>query len=209
MAKVQLYKSTGEQAGNQELSDAVFGVKVNNRLVHQVYVALEANAREPWADTKDKSEVRGGGRKPWRQKGTGRARHGSIRSPLWRGGGITFGPLSIRNYKQKLNRKMKQQAVRMCLSGKVAEEKMVALEAVNLSGKTKDAAALLAKLPGTGKSTLILTAGQDEALLLSTRNIPKVHVQRAQDVNVVDLMHHQHIIVTADAVRVLEDRLAA
>lgn len=209
MAKVQLFNQQGEQAGSHDVADAIFGLTVNPKVVHQVYVALEANAREPWADTKDKSEIRGGGRKPWRQKGTGRARHGSIRSPLWRGGGVTFGPLSIRNYKQKINRKMKQQAVRMCLSGKLADERLVALEGLTLSGKTKDAQALLNKLPGTGKSTLILTAEANDELLLSTRNIQKVHVQRAQDVNVVDLLHHQYIIATTDALRVLENRLAA
>ena len=99
--KLDLYNQAGQKSGSMELSDLVFGVKSKMAVIHQVYVALLANLREPWAHTKDKGDVRGGGKKPWKQKGTGRARHGSIRSPIWRGGGVTFGPLKIRNYKQK------------------------------------------------------------------------------------------------------------
>ena len=105
MLNAKVYNQTGKENGEVELTEAVFGVKPKVSVVHQVFVALRANAREPWADTKNKGEVRGGGRKPWKQKGTGRARHGSIRSPIWKGGGITFGPLSTRNYKQKINKR--------------------------------------------------------------------------------------------------------
>src|SRR3989338_5705358 len=138
MPKAVLYNVQGEKTGDMELNDAVFGVKPKKSVVHQVYTALLANAREPWAHTKDKGDVRGGGKKPWRQKGTGRARHGSIRSPIWRGGGITFGPLNVRNYTKKVNKKMSQVAVRMCLTDKVNDARFIVLEALTPSGKTKE-----------------------------------------------------------------------
>lgn len=208
MAKVPLYNIDGTTAGELTLSDAVFAVAPKKSVVHQVYVALEANDREPWAHSKDKSEIRGGGKKPWKQKGTGRARHGSIRSPIWRGGGVTFGPLNTRNYTQKINKKMNQEAVRMCLSDKVNEARFIILDSFNPAGKTKEMAAIRKALPGNGKSTLLLAAGPDEKLNLATRNIPTVHLQRVQDVNVVDLLHHQYIITTKDGVEALEKRLA-
>jgi len=206
MATTKVYNLLGKEAGTVELADAVFGVKAVPTLIHQVYLALEANAREPWADTKNKGEVSGGGKKPWKQKGTGRARHGSIRSPLWKGGGVTFGPLTERNYKQKINRKMSQKAVTMCLSDKLSHAKMIVLENFDLSGKTKEASEMRNALAGAGKSTLILSEKQNENLNLATRNLPNVHVQRTQDVNVVDLLHHQYVIVSKDGVKALEDR---
>lgn len=208
MAKVSVYNNQGKTSGDMELNDAVFGVEVNPTLVHQVYLALEGNTREPWAHTKDKGEVRGGGKKPWKQKGTGRARHGSIRSPIWKGGGVTFGPLNVRNYTQKVNKKMSQQAVKMCLTDKVALERFVVIEDVQASGKTKEMAALRKQLPGVGKSTLLLVDGTDEKIALATRNMPNIDMQRAQDVNVADLLHHQYVITTKTAVNALEKRLA-
>lgn len=208
MAKVPLYNQEGAQAGELTVSDAIFAVTPKKSVVHQVYVALEANEREPWAHSKDKSEIRGGGKKPWKQKGTGRARHGSTRSPIWKGGGVTFGPLNERNYTQKINKKMKQEAVRMCLSDKVTDAKFIVLESLTLSGKTKEAATLRKLLPGKGKTTLILSAENNDSLSLATRNIPAVDLCRAQDVNVVDLLHHQYVITTKDGVAALEKRLA-
>lgn len=208
MAKVDVYNNQGKAAGDIDVSDAVFGVEGNDALVHQVYVALEANARQPLAHVKTKGEVRGGGKKPWRQKGTGRARHGSNRSPLWVGGGITFGPRNVRNFTKRINRKMKQSAVRMCLSAKVADKKFIVLDQLQASGKTKEMAALRKVLPGAGKSTLVLTDKSDDQLFLATRNVPQVHLQRTADVNVVDLLHHQYIITTKDGVKALEKRLA-
>ena len=208
MAKVTVYNKEGKNAGELELNEAVFAVKTRKNLVHQAYVAIEANAREPWAHAKDRSEVRGGGKKPWKQKGTGRARHGSSRSPIWKGGGVTFGPLNTRNFKKKVNRKSNREAVKMCLSSKITDEKFIVLEDLIVSGKTKEVVNLRNVLPGTGKSTLILTSSNDSSLLLATRNIPRVNVQRAQDVNVADLLHHQFIITSSEVVKVLEDRLA-
>lgn len=208
MTKLVVYNLTGEKVKDIEVNESVFGVPSKKEVVHQVYVAMQANVRQPWADTKDRGEVRGGGRKPWKQKGTGRARHGSIRSPIWSGGGITFGPLSIRNYTQKINKKVKRQAVVMCLSDKVAEQKMFALESMDLNGKTKDIAQLYAKLPGAGRNTLMLVDGANEMLIRAVRNIKKIDVMQAKDVSVVDLMHHQYVVIDEKALAVLEQRLS-
>lgn len=203
-----MYNAKGKKDGDIELNDAVFGVTPKQSVVHQVFVALMANQRQPWAHTKDKSEVRGGGRKPWRQKGTGRARHGSIRSPLWAGGGVTFGPLKTRNYKQKINKKMNKVAVRMCLTDKVNDEKFVVVGELPADGKTATAATLRAALPGQGKTTLVLTAEKNDQVLRAAENLDNFDVQIAQDVNVRDLLNHQYVIASKGAVEVLEKRLA-
>jgi len=207
MAKIKLYNSAGKETTDLELDKSVFGVEIKSSVVHQVYNAIMANARQAWAHSKDKSEIRGGGRKPWKQKGTGRARHGSIRSPLWVGGGVTFGPLKTRNYKQKINQKMNQAAVRMCLTDKVKEKKLVVLEELVGDGKVKTMADLRKTLPGFGRTTLLLAEKNDEKLNLATRNIIKLDMQRAIDVNVVDLLHHQYIITTKKGIEILTKRL--
>ena len=208
MPKVVVYNANGKENGTMDVSDVVFGATGKKDVVHQVYLALEANAREPWAHSKDRGDVRGGGKKPWKQKGTGRARHGSIRSPIWKGGGVTFGPLNVRNYVQKINKKMNKKAVQMCLKDKVKHEKFFVVESLPVSGKTKEMATFRGNMPGMGKSTLFLTNGGDDLIARSVRNIPSVHLQRAQDVNVADLLHHQYIIITKDALVSLEKRLA-
>lgn len=206
MSQVKLFSSTGSEKGTLDLNEAVFGVTPKLDLVHQVYVAQMANARQPWADTKDRSEVSGGGKKPWKQKGTGRARHGSIRSPIWKGGGVTFGPLSTRTYVQKINKKMNVAAVRMCFSDKVLENRFAVVEAFPTDGKTKSFAKLRAALSGH-RSTLIITEAKDEAVMKSAANVNKVDVMRASDVSVVDLLHHHTVVATEAAIRVLEKRL--
>jgi len=208
MTKVSVYNNKGEQTSELDLNESVFGLSPKETLVQQVYLAQQANAREPWADTKDRSEVRGGGKKPWKQKGTGRARHGSSRSPIWSGGGVTFGPLSIRNYMQKVNKKMKKRATTMVLSNKVSVNKFIVLEDFVATTKTKDMLNILNKLPGFGRTTLLISPNMDKNLLLSARNINKVDVQRAIDVNIVDLMHHQFIVTTRAGVEALEKRLS-
>ena len=208
MAKVAVYNNLAKETGSMELNDTVFGIKSKMPVIHQVYVALMANLREPWAHTKNRGEVRGGGKKPWKQKGTGRARHGSIRSPIWRGGGITFGPRNVRNYKQKINEKMNKQAVRMCLSDKVVENKFIVLEDLTSDGKTKVMAQLREALPGSKKTALWLVPKKDDMVKRATRNLEKLDLKLASDVNVVDLLHHQYIVVTKAAVNVLEKRLA-
>lgn len=207
MATVSVYNAEGKKTGTLDLNDAVFGVKPKQSVVHQVYTALEANLREPWAHSKTRGEVRGGGKKPWRQKGTGRARHGSIRSPIWKGGGVTFGPRSVRNYSERINKKMKHAALKMSFSSKVAEDRLLVLESMPNDGKTKTFDALRKALPGHGKTTLVLQEKVDEKTGLSIRNIPRVHLQQAMDVNVADLMHHQYIITTKAAIDQIEKRL--
>ncbi|MBT3816992.1 MAG: 50S ribosomal protein L4 [Candidatus Magasanikbacteria bacterium] len=208
MPTVAVYNQQGQKQDDMTLSESVFGLRSNSTLVHQVYLALEANAREPWAHSKDRSEVRGGGKKPWKQKGTGRARHGSIRSPLWSGGGVTFGPRNVRNYKQKINKKMRRQAIRVCLSAKVKSEKMIMLDELASAGKTKEMDTLRNALPGAGKTTIMLVNNPSDALFLATRNIPRLHLQRIQDVNVVDLLHHQYVIMTKEGAAAIEKQLA-
>lgn len=207
MNKVKLYNQMGEESGEIDVAEAVFGVKPKADVVHQVYTAHLANARQPWADTKGRGEVSGGGKKPWKQKGTGRARHGSIRSPIWKGGGVTFGPLSIRSYKQKINKKMNTLAVRMCLSDKVAEQQFVVIEDFATDAKTKTLSALRAKLPGKGRTVLMLTVGNNLAVRKAASNLVKTDVTPASEVNVVDLMNHRYIIATRAAVTMLEKRL--
>lgn len=207
MAKVKLFNATGAEQGTVELAPTVFEVAPKIALVHQVYVAQMANAREPWADTKDRSEVRGGGKKPWKQKGTGRARHGSIRSPIWKGGGVTFGPNSDRNYAQKINKKMKVAAVRMCLSDKLAEGRFSVVNAFPTEAKTKGLTMLRTALPNAGRSLLVITDGKDEVVMKAAANISKVDVMRASDVTVVDLLHHYSVVASEAAVRTLEKRL--
>jgi len=137
--KVNVYNQEGAVTGSQDLSDKVFGVKVKDEVVHQVAVAMMGNKRQVLAHAKGRSEVRGGGRKPWRQKGTGRARHGSIRSPLWVGGGVTFGPTKERNFSKKINIKMRRIAIRMCLSDRVKDGKLILLDGISIKdGKTKE-----------------------------------------------------------------------
>lgn len=188
--------------------DSVFGVKPKTSVVHQVFVALMANLRRPWAHTKDRGDVRGGGKKPWKQKGTGRARHGSIRSPIWKGGGVTFGPLSVRNYKQKINKKMSQTALRMSLSDRVGDGKLLAVEEFPADGKTKTVVALHTSLPVHGARMLFLTVSTDEMIARAVRNITAIDIARAADVNVLDILHHPYIVATKSAVKALERRLA-
>jgi len=208
MTKVAMYNSKGEPVKDLELSEAVFATPINKGIVHQVFVAMRANARQPWADTKDRSEVSGGGRKPWKQKGTGRARHGSNRSPIWSGGGITFGPLSDRNYKQKINKKVKNLVTRMCLSDKVLDNKMLVLDKFDFEGKTKDMVTLSKKLFKEVRKTLVvLTDVNAQEAIKSLRNIKAFDIVRAEDVNVLDLLQHQYLLISEDGVKFLENRL--
>ena len=157
--KYTIYNQEGKKSGESLLPKEVFNVKINTDLVHQVVVAQMANRRRVIAHTKDRSEVRGGGRKPWRQKGTGRARHGSIRSPLWRGGGVTFGPTKFRVFKKEIPKKIKRKALFMVLSVKAKNNLLILLEDIKLEKlKTKLIAELLKKLPCKNESSLIILA---------------------------------------------------
>lgn len=187
-----------------ELPEAIFNVAVKPEVVHEVFVAQMNNQREPWADTKNRGEVSGGGKKPWAQKGTGRARHGSIRSPIWKGGGVTFGPLSIRSYKTKINKKTRRLATKMCLSDKAQSGALIIVENFNFTEpKTKLMAAALKALPTKLKSFLVVSASADAGLMKVSRNIPRVTTQVATDLSVMDLLNTQALIMTKEAVEKL------
>ncbi len=204
--KLKVYNLNGKSAGAMEVSDAVFNVAVKPEVVHTVFVQQTNNQREPWADTKTKGEVRGGGKKPWAQKGTGRARHGSIRSPIWKGGGVTFGPLSTRNYKTKINKKIRRLAVKMCLTDKAQNEAFLIIEDFNFAEpKTRLFVAFLKELPIKTKTILVLTAGKDINIIRMTKNLPKVETMRAEDVNVMELLKNSAVVASKDAVKKIEE----
>ena len=203
--KAKLYDAKGQAKGERELPAGVFDVPVKPELVHEVLVSLEAIARQPLAHTKTRGEVRGGGKKPWRQKGTGRARHGSIRSPIWIGGGVTFGPRKDRDYSKKINRKTKRLAFVMSLSDKAADDRVLLVESFGVQdGKTKEIVGLIGKLPIKGR-TLLIAAGRDESLSRSVRNLKKVRLAGIGDVNLKQVLEADFLLTTPEAV----DKLAA
>lgn len=207
MPKVALYNQEGKQVGEIELSEAVFGLKANPGLLHQVVVMHLANQRQGTADTKTRAEVAGGGRKPWRQKGTGRARHGSIRSPLWRKGGVVFGP-HPRDYGFAMPKKQRRLALRQALSSKVQSGELVVVEGIRLEEpKTRIVADLLKNL-GAERKALIVTAEGDPVVVRSARNIAGVVTSRAQDLNVYNVLNAGKLVLTKEAVARVEEVLA-
>lgn len=207
MPKVALYSMEGNQVGEIDLNDDVFGVEVNEAIMHDVVVMQLANRRKGTSSTKTRAEVRGGGRKPWRQKGTGRARVGSIRSPIWRGGGITFGP-KPRNYSYSVPKKLRRKAVKSALSSKVQNDNILVLEDLKLEQpKTKEMANVLKGLDVDHKSLVVL-ASKDENIIRSSRNIPFVTLISADSLNVYDILNHEKLIMTKDAVSRVEEVLA-
>jgi large subunit ribosomal protein L4 len=202
--QVPVYNVEGEQVSEVELRDDIFAAPINPGLMHQAYVRQMANARLGTHKTKTRGEVRGGGRKPWRQKGTGRARQGSIRAPQWQGGGTVFGP-QPRSYRQKMPRKMRRQALRSALSVKAAESQVRLLDALEMAEpKTKELAGMLEKL-GLGKgSALILLPQRDEVILRSVRNLPEVRTLVAQYLNVRDLLQYDYILMPLASLEVIE-----
>ncbi|WP_075620192.1 50S ribosomal protein L4 [Paenisporosarcina indica] len=206
MPKVSLLNQTGSSVGEIELNDAVFGIAPNNNVLFDAVVSQRASLRQGNHKVKNRSEVAGGGRKPWKQKGTGRARQGSIRSPQWRGGGVVFGPVP-RSYSYKLPKKVRRLALRSALSSKVLEENFIVLESLALNApKTKDFLKVLKDL-SIEKKALFVTAELDENVALSARNIPGVSVVTATGINVLDLLGHEKIIVTKAAVEKIEEVL--
>jgi len=201
--QVPVYNIQGEQVSEAELRDDIFGVPINEALMHQALMRQMANARVGTHSTKTRSEVRGGGRKPWRQKGTGRARQGSIRAPHWRGGGTVFGP-TPRSYRQKMPRKMRRQALRSALSVKAADSQVVVLDALEMGEpRTKELMGILQNL-GVGSSALILLPGRDEVVLRSVRNLPEVRTLVAQYLNVRDLFKYDYILMPLASLEVIE-----
>jgi large subunit ribosomal protein L4 len=207
MPKVTLFNQTGSQVGEIELAEAIFGIEPNEAVLFDAVIMQRASLRQGTHKVKNRSEVRGGGRKPWRQKGTGRARQGSIRSPQWRGGGIVFGP-TPRSYTYKLNKKVRRLAIKSALSTKVLENNVIVLEDLVLNApKTKDMVAVLKGL-AIEKKALIVTADANEAIELSARNIPGLTVVTANGVNVLDVLGHEKLVLTKAAVEKVEEVLA-
>lgn len=206
MPKVSLLNQTGSSVGEIELNDAVFGIAPNNNVLFDAVISQRASLRQGNHKVKNRSEVAGGGRKPWKQKGTGRARQGSIRSPQWRGGGVVFGPVP-RSYSYKLPKKVRRLALRSALSAKVLEQNFIVLESLMFDApKTKDFLKVLKDL-SIEKKALFVTAELDENVAKSARNIPGVSVVSATGINVLDLLGHEKIVVTKAAVEKIEEVL--
>ena len=204
MPKIDVYNMEGKKVSDIELNDNVFGIEPNEAVVHSVLVNYLANQRQGTQSTKTRSEVAGGGRKPWRQKGTGRARQGSIRAPQWVKGGIALGP-KPRSYKYTVNKKERRLAIRSVLSSKVLENNLVVLDKAEMKEiKTKDMVKTLANLKVEGK-TLILLPEKNENVQKSARNITGVKTTLVNTINVYDLLKYNKLVVTVDAVKKLEE----
>ncbi len=200
--KTKVYNQKGEKIEDIIIPEEVFGVTLNSDLVHQVAVSQINNKRKNIAHTKDRSEVRGGGAKPWRQKGTGRARHGSSRSPIWIGGGVTFGPNSERNYKKKIPLKMKRKALFMVLSSKLKEDLLIVLDKLQIKErKTKNISNILKNLPCKEDKSLIGLANHNKDFIIAAKNIPQISVEEIRNINVLDLLSAKYLILEKDAVK--------
>lgn len=205
MPKVTVYNLDGQVVGEENLNDKFFGVAVNPGLVEQVVTAIRAQSRQALGHTKTRGEVRGGGKKPWAQKHTGRARHSSIRSPIWKGGGITFGPRLERNFHQGLSKTMKRKALLMGLSDKVASQALVLVENLTIPEiKTREFAKMMNKLPVKNSSTLIVLKNSDQKVIKSARNLPNVGTVRADSLNIYEVLKYKFILAAKDVVPVIE-----
>ena len=198
MANVSVLNMEGNEVGTIELNDAVFGVEINEHLVHLAVVRQLANKRQGTQKAKTRSEVRGGGRKPWRQKGTGHARQGSIRAPQWTGGGVVFAPVP-RDYSVKMNRKERLAALKSALTAKVQDNKLIVVDDLKFEAiKTKDMQNVLNNLKA--EKALVVTPAVDQNVVLSARNIPEVQTATVNTINVYDVMKHKTLVLTKDAV---------
>ena len=203
MANVTVYNMEGNEVGTMELNDAVFGVEINEHLVHLAVVRQLANKRQGTQKAKTRSEVSGGGRKPWRQKGTGHARQGSIRAPQWTGGGVVFAPVP-RDYEVKMNKKERRAALKSALTSKVQDNKLVVVDSLALAEvKTKEMQKVLTNLKAD--KALVITAADDKNVVLSARNIADVQTATVNTINVYDVMRHNTVVVTKDAVASIEE----
>ncbi len=208
MATAKVYNMEGAEVGTVDLNDAVFSAEMNPALVHDVIVAMQAARRQGNAETKTRKQVRGGGRKPYRQKGTGNARHGSIREPQMRGGGVVFGPHK-RSYRKNVPTSFKRKALCCALSDRLREESLLVLDDLPCAApKTKPVAEMVQKLPLSNKRTLIVTAQADRNVVLSARNLQRVDVQSAADLNALDVFRAARVVVVQDALKTLEERLS-
>jgi len=214
MLSAPLYNLEGEQTGTIKLPEKIFGLEINNDLLYQAINTQLANRRKHLAKVKDRSEVRGGGVKPWRQKGTGRARHGSIRSPLWIGGGVTFGPAAEKVFKKKINKKARRKALLMALSSKAKDKELIVLEDFKLKeGKTKLFVRLMNKIlkettagAGQTKPSILITFNQrDENTIRASRNLPNAKIIPVKNLNVFDLLSFKYLFLEKEAIKIIEE----
>ncbi|HLN18538.1 MAG TPA: 50S ribosomal protein L4 [Patescibacteria group bacterium] len=204
--KIKVYNLHGESVEDFELSDNVFNVPVNNDLIHQVAVAISANMRPVLAHTKTRGERAGSGKKPWKQKGTGRARVGSVRTPVWRKGGVSFGPRKDRNFKKKVNKKMNARAIAMTLSGKNRDKELIIIDKIKLEQKkTKIMAEALKKLKIKGSALFVFSDGEKDCRLAS-RNISKVKNILTSQLNVLDMINSKYLVMSKDSAKLLEEK---
>ena len=219
--EAKVFNQEGKESGKVNLNDSLFGVAWNPDLVHEVVVAMQSNARAGTANTKDRSEVRGGGKKPWKQKGTGRARHGSRRSPIWVGGGIAHGPRASKDYSKKINKKAKAKALASTLSKKQADGEVLFIDTFSFTDPKATVAKAIVKAlaTGSGKSdlatkrknaALIVLSKRDQAAELSFRNFGNMEVAQAKDINPVDLLTYKYVVVAnpEESLKTLEARVA-
>ena len=206
MTKIKLYNTDGKEVKEIEISDAVFGLPQNDDLVHQVFVSLGANQRQVLAHTKTRGDRSGSGVKPWKQKGTGRARVGSSRTPTWRGGGVAFGPTNERNFKKKINKKMNAKAIATVLSAKLRDGEMIVLDKLALKeNKTKEMAQVLKNLQIKGRMLIGFTP-EERGLRIYSRNIDKVNNILVEKLNVLDMLNNKNLILTQDSIKYLEEK---
>ncbi len=202
---IRVYNQEGKEVSELKLSEAVFGLPWNADLVHQAVRVALANKRQVLASTKDRSQVSGGGRKPWRQKGTGRSRHGSIRSPIWKGGGVAFGPTKERNFKLKINKKMAQKAFLTAVSGKVKDDELLVLNELKISApKTKEMAKIIANFPQIKNGLLV--SFKDENIKKAGRNLSKLDIANIDNLNILDILKYKHLIFTKDGIEFLNKK---
>jgi len=212
--KTNIYNQKAEIVGELNLSEKVFAVKPNNDLLHQAMLAQSSNERQVLAHTKTKSEVRGGGKKPWKQKGTGRARAGSSRSPIWTGGGVTFGPRKDRNFSKKINKKMKQKALTMVLSDRFSTNNIAVIDKFEISEfKTKTFDNFLKKVETifpedkrTKRNILFINDDKNEKLLYSARNLVGLDMINLENLNILDLLRKRNLIITESAIKIINER---
>ena len=203
MAKVAVYNMEGKEVGSMDLNDAVFGVEVNEHLVHMAVLQQLVNNRQGTQKAKTRSEVRGGGRKPWRQKGTGHARQGSIRAPQWKGGGVVFAPVP-RDYSFKLNKKEKRAALKSVLTSRVQENKFIVVDELKMDEiKTKTFKGVLDNL--NAEKALVVLNDMDANVIASAKNIPTVKTTQTNELNVFDVLKYNTVVVTKDAVATIEE----
>ncbi|MDP2909462.1 MAG: 50S ribosomal protein L4 [bacterium] len=208
--KTKVYNLKGEDAGDINLPEEVFGIEMNTDFLHQVVLSQMSNRRQGTAKTKDRSEVSGGGKKPWKQKGTGRARHGSNRSPLWVGGGVTFGPTNEKNYKRIVPKKMRRKAILMVLSEKAKGNLILILDKLEAEKpKTKDFSAGFNKIFSDKKAKrAIVLPGMNKNVILSIRNIKNTGVFQAKDLNALDLLNYKYVVMPKESIDVIKETFA-